>query len=255
MRIKGVVFFLLLLLPPTLKSQDQQFIGLGVLPTYSYFNTPSSTPGILRPEEQGAWSTNFQVSYRTHLNPHWSLQATIQILMARFHTSKQPLQWPSEFDPATGGYKPDPNLPKFLSFTTIYQSLAAPIELYYLTGKRLRWGISFGLVPSIPLGSRIGSIFYFSDGRETRNLSSMEQPFSLQLGASVGIPVLFPLGSHWQLELQPKFIGSQFGRTVAPQHMIYAGGTVQLFRQLGVKPMPFWKKRRAIVPPISPVER
>lgn len=255
MRTKGVVFFLFLLLSPTVKSQDQQFIGLGVLPSYSWLNTTVNVPGILRPDEQGAWSTNFQMSYRAQLNTHWSLQANVQFLMARFHTSKQPLQWPSEFDPATGGYKPDPNLPKFLSYTTIYQSLAAPIELYYLTGKRLRWGMSLGLVPSIPLVSRIGSIFYFSNGSETRNLSSSEQPFSLQLGASVGIPVLIPIGSHWQLELQPKFIGSQFGRTVAPQHMIYAGGTVQLFRQLGVKTIPFWKKRRAIVPALSPVER
>lgn len=242
MPLKFLFPTLLFLLPISGFGQDQQFLGLGILPSYTHLS-----PSQFWRSEPNRWSNNYQITYRTRLNAHWHLQASLLSLAASTRSEKQALQWPSEFDPATGSYLPDPSLPKFMRFSEVHFYLAAPLELLYFPGKHQIWGISFGVLPNTPLVRRVGTVFYFSDGAVQNNLNSQPLPFSPRLGAVIGMPISLPIGKQWKLEIQPKIITYQFGDTLNFQVAFQTGGSVQLFRQLGQRPFLFRKKKEAPV--------
>ena len=242
MPLKFLFPTLFFLLPISGFGQDQQFLGLGILPSYTHLS-----PSQFWTSEPNRWSNNDQITYRTRLNAHWHLQASLLSLAVSTRSEKQALQWPSEFDPVTGSYLPDPNLPKFMRFSEMHFYLAAPLELIYFPGKRQIWGVSFGFLPNTPLVRRVGSVFYFSDGGEQCNLSSQPLPFSPRLGGVIGMPISIPIAQYWKLELQPKIITYQFGDTLNSQFAFQTGGSVQLFRQLGQRPFAFRKKKKPLL--------
>jgi hypothetical protein len=242
MPLKFLFPTLLLLLPISGFGQNRQFLGLGILPSYAHLSS-SQFWG----RQPNRWSNNYPITYRTQLSAHWYLQASLLGLAVSTRSDKYAVQWPSEFDPVTGGYRPDPSLPKFTRFSEVHFYLAAPLELLYFPGKRQIWGVSFGFLPNTPLIRRVGSVFYFSDGGEQCNLSSQPLPFRPRLGAVIGMPVSLPIAKYWKLELQPKIITYQFGDTLNSQVAFQTGGSVQLFRQLGQRPFGFRKKKKPLL--------
>ncbi|MFZ2901196.1 MAG: outer membrane beta-barrel protein [Saprospiraceae bacterium] len=112
------------------------------------------------------------------------------------------LRWPSEFDPNTGAYTPDPNLPHELRLTREYWFIEVPLVARLETGKKkLKSFFEIGVSPHVYLTSRTKQV----TDLETKQDFGTGDVNTLSLAGIVSIGFQYQAGKRTALFFQPIF--------------------------------------------------
>jgi hypothetical protein len=157
-----------------------------------------------REQETGKYNFRMGLNYNQRLAKNIWLKSGFRIARVGYVTQNQTdLRWPSEFDPSTGEWTPDPNLPREFQEMTDYIWLEVPlIGRWEWSDGKWRPYLEAGLSPHFYLLTR---------NKEQTDISisvgvERDQTDELRLFSLVGsfaLGVNYQINERWQLFGQP----------------------------------------------------
>ena len=236
------LLFLFLSAPLFSFSQVKSSVDLvgGVEYSNRYLNNTSDDPAIQAVFEQRkgeAGKMNFRVgfNYNRRLTDRWWIKSGLRLASVGYRSAKiDNLQWPSEFDPVTGAYTPDPTLPHELQTSTDYWFVEIPVMGRFEMGQgKWRPFVELGVSPLIYLSTRarqVTDIDAMSSFR--RNIFGNFNGFHLSGNVSAG--VLYLASERWTVFLQPvfRYHFTPLYDAAIREHLYNAGVEVGLRREI-----------------------
>lgn len=171
-------------------------------------NSDTTHAAILafREQENGKYNFRLGLNYNQRIGKRIWLKSGIRIARVGYVTEKiTDLRWPSEVDPNTGQWSPDPNLPRELKTTVDYIWAVIPLIGRLELGEgKWRPYLEAGVSPHLYLLTRVREQTDISNAISIGGYHS-DILNRLSVVGSIAVGVNYLMGEQWQLFGQPTF--------------------------------------------------
>ena len=206
------LLFLFLSAPLFSFSQVKSSVDLvgGVEYSYRYLNNTSDDPIIQiifdsRDGETGKMNFRGGFNYNRRLSKHLWIRSGVRLASIGYKFEKTELRWPSEYDPNTGEYTPDPTLPHELQAINDYWFLEIPVMGRFEMGEgKWRPFVELGMSPNIYLTTRAKEVTDLSTKVSYLN-NTMDNFNRLHFSGNLSIGMQYQATERLAVFLQPVF--------------------------------------------------